>query len=389
VTAGASSGADAGPDGADAGTLLAELDRAAAALSDVAADIEAEGETAVERVAEAHDDLTGLLAEYESSATGTGREEFKSYVEFEAELEAFEEDLAADLPIREAFEEACDRLDRRRLDERDFERAREALDPATELADLLDQRAAARERYREARTRIERRIRDLDARIDDLEDVLAFAGVDFGADLDPIREPIESYNEGVTEAFRVFRSDAPAREMLDLLAASESYPLVSVPPVPNPVDAHLREHPVGTETVPTLLEYADYSLSKLQHYVDDPPAFRSAVAGNRTYLERLDAAPFRIDWPPPRAGVLQREIGELVSVVGRFAPEGVVATLRAVRDAAGDDRYADLREVAVARERLAESERRGLQSGDIEATRSELRERRERLREALADHPDP
>jgi tetratricopeptide (TPR) repeat protein len=389
VTAGASSGADAGPGGADAGTLLAELDRAAAALSDVAADIEAEGETAVERVAEAHDDLTGLLAEYESSATGTGREEFKSYVEFEAELEAFEEDLAADLPMREAFEEACDRLDRRRLDERDFERAREALDPATELADLLDQRAAARERYREARTRIERRIRDLDARIDDLEDVLAFAGVDFGADLDPIREPIESYNEGVTEAFRVFRSDAPAREMLDLLAASESYPLVSVPPVPDPVDAHLREHPVGTETVPTLLEYADYSLSKLQHYVDDPPAFRSAVAGNRTYFERLDAAPFRIDWPPPRASVLRREIGELVSVVGRFAPEGVVATLREVRDAAGDDRYADLREVAVARERLAESERRGLQSGDIEATRSELRERRERLREALADHPDP
>ena len=105
MTAGASSGADAGPDGADAGTLLAELDRAAAALSDVAADIEAEGETAVERVAEAHGDLTGLLAEYESSATGTGREEFKSYVEFEAELEAFEEDLAADLPMREAFEE--------------------------------------------------------------------------------------------------------------------------------------------------------------------------------------------------------------------------------------------------------------------------------------------
>jgi hypothetical protein len=373
----------------DADTLLAELENSEAALREVEADIEARGEGAVERVAATHDRLTDLLAEYRETATGTGREEFQSYVEFEAELEAFEADLAGDLPRRAAFEEACDRLDRRRLDERDFDRAREALEPATELAELLEERETARERHRETRTRIERRIRRIAERIDELEDVLAFADVDFDASTSAIREPVEAYNDGIREAFRAFRSDAPTREVLDLFAAAASYPLVSVPPVPERLDTHLREHEVGTESIPTLIEYADYSISKLQHYVEDPPAFRSAVAANRTYLERLDASPLCIDWPPPRAGVLRREIEELVPVVGRFAPENVVATLREVRDAADDDRYPRLREVAVAREQLTESERRRLQRGDIETMVENLRKRRQRLLDALADTPDP
>ena len=373
----------------DVDTLLAELENSGAALREVETDIGARGEDAVERVSAAHDRLTDLLSRYRATATGTGREEFQSYVEFEAELESFEAELTEDLPRLEAFEEACDRLDRRRLDERDFDRARDALKPATELADLLTERDAARERHREARTRIERRIQTIEERIDDIEEVLAFADVDFETSLSPVREPVETYNEGVREAFRTFRSDAPAREVLDLFATAASYPLVSVPPVPDRLDTHLREYEVGTESIPTLIEYADYSLSKLQHYVEDPGAFRSAVAANRTYLERLDASPLCIDWPPPQAGVLGRRVGELVSIVGRFAPEDVVVTLREVRDVAEDDRYPRLREVAVAQEQLTESERRRLRSGDIEATLGDLRERRDRLTEALEASPDP
>jgi hypothetical protein len=45
--------------------------------------------------------------------------------------------------------------------------------------------------------------------------------------------------------------------------------------------------------------------------------------------------------------------------------------------------------VAVAREQLTDSERRRLQSGDIETTLETLQERRERLMEALAASPDP
>lgn len=374
--------------GPDADTLLAELQRAEDALGDLNARIESHGEDTVERVAAAHDRLTDLLVEYRSSATGTGREEFQSYVEFEAELDAFEEDLEEDLPRREAFEEACDRLDRRRLDERDFDRAREALESATELADLLAEREAARERYREARTRVERRIQVLEERIDELEEILTFGDVDFETSLSPIREPIETYNEGVWKAFREFRSDAPAREVLDLLGRAASRPLVSVPPVPERLDAHLREHEVGTESIPTLIEYADYSLSKLQHYVADPAGFRSAVAANRTYLDRIDASPLTIEWPPPQAGVLRRRVEELVSVVGRFATEDVVVTLREVRNVADDERYSRFREVAVAREQLTESERRRLRSGDIETAIDDLRGRRERLKEALETTPD-
>jgi hypothetical protein len=375
--------------GPDPDTLLTELDRAETALREVEADIETRGEEGVERVAATHDRLTDLLAEYRETATGTGREEFQSYVEFEAELESFEAELAEDLPRLEAFEEACDRLDRRRLDERDFDRARDALEPATELADLLTEREAARERHREARTRIERRIQTIEERINDLEEILAFADVDFETSLSPVREPVEAYNDGVREAFRAFRSDAPAREVLDLFATATSYPLVSVPPVPERLDTHLREYEVGTESIPTLIEYADYSVSKLQHYVEDPATFRSAVAANRTYLERLDASPLCIDWPPPQAGVLRREVGELVSIVGRFAPDDVVVTLREVRDVAEDDRYPRLREVAVAHEQLTKSERRRLRSGDIEATLESLQKRRERLTEALEASPDP
>lgn len=375
-------------DGPDADTLLAELRRAEGALEDVNARIETRGETAVERVAAAHERLTDLFAEYETTATGTGREEFQSYVEFEAELADFEEGLDDDLPEREAFEAACDRLDRRRLDERDFDRARDALAPATEIADLLDERESARTRYREARDRIERRIRTLEDRIDDLEDTLAFADVDFDADLAPIREPIEAYNRGVEEAFRTVRSDAPAREVLDLLGAAEAYPLVPFQPVPERLESFLRTHEVGTETIPTLIEYADYSVSKLRHYVDEPREFRAAVAGNRTYLDRLDADPLRIGWPPPEAGVLRRRIDELVAVVGRFAPEDVVATLRDVRDVADDDRYDELREVALARERLDAGERERLRSGETEAALSTLRTRRDRLVGALEDHPE-
>jgi hypothetical protein len=368
-------------------TLIEDLRRADEALADVESEIAAIGEDDVQRVAGAHETLTDLLDRYETSATGTGRETFQSYVEFEGAVADFEERLDDDLPEREAFEAACEHLDRRRLDDRDFERAREALAPATGIADLLDEREEALERRREARAGVERRIRDVEDRIDDLEGTLSFADVDFDADLDPVRHPIEAYNDAVTDAFRTYKKDESAREVLDVVETAEAYPLVSFPPPPEELSSYLDAHEVGAETIPTLLEYADYSVSKLRHYVDDPGEFRAVVGSNRTYLDRLDADPLRIVWPPPEAGALRRRTGELVSVVGRFAPENVVARLRDVRAATERSDYDQIRRVARAREQLDEGERERLQSGEIEDRLSELREERERLRDALESFP--
>ncbi len=123
-----------------------------------------------------------------------------------------------------------------------------------------------------------------------------------------------------------------------------------------------REHDAGTEPIPTLLEYADYSASKLDHYVDDAAALRSAVATRQTYLRRLDAEPVRVDWPPPSATALPWLCRAYRSVVARFADESVVAALREVRGLAERDDYERLRESALARSELTEAERDGWQA---------------------------
>lgn len=371
----------------DAEALIADLQRADELVADVGAEIEAIGEDDVHRVAAAHDTLTDLLDRYETSATGTGRETFQSYVEFEGAIADFEAGLDDDLPEREAFESACEHLDRRRLDERDFEQAREALAPATTIATLLEDRQEARERRHQARASINRRLRDIDDRIDELGEILDFADVDFDADLDPVRDPVAAYNDSVTDAFGAYRKHESARKVLGIVEAAEAYPLVSFPPVSEELSSYLETQEIGTETIPTLLKYADYSISKLRHYVDDPGEFRAVVAGNRTYLDRLGADPLRIDWPPSEAGTLRRRVGELVSVVGRFAPEDVVAKLRDVRGATNRSDYGRLRRIARAREDLHEDERERLQSGDIEESLSELREERARLQGALESVP--
>jgi len=367
---------------------MGDLRRAEEAVADVEERIAAIGEDDVRRVAGAHEELTGLLDRYESTATGTGRETFQNYVEFEGAVANFEEGLDEDLPEREAFEEACEHLDRRRLDDRDFENAREALAPATAVADLLEERETALERYREARVDVERRIHEVDGRIDDLEATLEFAGVDFEASLDPIRDPIEAYNDAVEDAFRTFKRDAPAREVLGVVETATAFPLVSFPPVPEELAAYLDAHEVGSETIPTLLEYADYSLSKLQHYVSDPGEFRAVVGANRTYLDRLGADPLTVARPPGEPAAVGRRVEELVSVVGRFAPEGVVARLREVRDATRRPEYGRLRRVARAREALDEAERQRLQSGEVRERLEDLRAERERLAEALESFPE-
>jgi hypothetical protein len=151
----------------DAANHVDRLRSARTELADARDAVAEHGEDRLETVRDAHREATSLLDRYEGKATGTG--DFRAFVQFQESFVELVEGLPADLPAREAFEEANDLLDQRRLDEDDFARARDLLGPAADRAALLEERAAAEERYETARRDARKRLRDLDDRIDRLE----------------------------------------------------------------------------------------------------------------------------------------------------------------------------------------------------------------------------
>ncbi|WP_101298090.1 DUF7118 family protein [Halegenticoccus soli] len=362
-----------------------EIDDLAAAREDLRAirsEIEEIGERRVEAVAEAHEEALGLLRRYEGPATGTG--DFGAYLEFQESFVELVEGLPDELPARDAFEGATEAVDRRRLRERDFDRAREALSDAAEIAALLDDRAEARDRRDRARHAVEERVDALNDRLSRLKRVRRLGDADFDAPVEELCEPIRAYNRAVRDEFEAFKREASARDLLGFVESTGDYPLVGYDRPPADLLEYVASNPAGERPVPTLLSYADYSNSKLDHYVDDPAALKRCVSVNRTYLERLDADPLSVSWPPPPAAELRYRARELIAVCGRFAGAETVAKARSVRDLAADAaRYDRLRRTAVAREELDESERRRLAAGEIEREAEVLREERAALREAL------
>lgn len=341
------------------------------------------GEDAVGTVADAYRRARDLLEEYEGRATGTGKETFKAYVELEGEFESLLEELPDDLPRRGAFEDANDAIDKRRLSEADFERARKAVEPAAEFVDLREEREAAAEARESARIELRHRLEEVEGGIERREELLELGSADLDAPIGRLREPIEDYNAAVEDAFEQYRRESSARELFDLLSRSQLYPLVPFERPPEELRRYVEEAPAGTEPVPTLLEYAGYSRSKLAHYVEDADALKRRVATERTYLEGIDAEPLTVGWPPKPAGVLSRRARELRPFIERVGGEEEVAALRAVREATRGDDYGRLRRAAVAADRLTETERDRLADGRVETELAELRAERDRLADAL------
>jgi hypothetical protein len=352
----------------------ADFERARDAVDDV-------GEPDLRRLADARKRLEGLFDRYEDRATGSG--DFKAFVEFRGSVSSLIEDLPDDLPHRGTFEEIEDVFDKRRLNERDFEHARELLASVEEDAERLDDRDSAREKLREARRAAETRIGELDETIAEYDRLLSLSDVDLDAPVADLRVPIEGYNDAVAGDFDDYTSRASAREVVALLDRTGWYPLVEAPDLPSDLRAYIENAEAGTEPIPRLLEYAGYSRSKLDHYVDDADAFGRAVTTQRTALERIDATPFRLEWPPRPADELRFRLRELRATIARFASEGTIARLREVRTLTRDPDYERLRRAAAARETLTDRQRERLANGEIGATREAAIEERERLRDAL------
>lgn len=320
------------------------------------------------------DETHRLFDRYEGRATGTG--DFEAYVSFQDDLVAFVEDLPNDLPEREVFEGWLDDFKKRTLSTSDFERARDELADARDLVARLDALEEAVDDHRKAVKAAKERRTELGARIEHLERVRELGDADLDAPVEDLRDPIESYNDTVTTDFRAFRRNATAREVLGFLDRAQAFPLVDVDAPPRELKSYVDEHEVGTESVSRMLELADFTRSKLEHFVYDPASFKRVVGGNRTYLDTLTADPFTIAWPPARADVLRRRIGERISLAGRFASEAAIRDLRSIQQRTREDRFGTLRDAAIARYELTESDRERLRSGavadDLAAARDAL-----------------
>jgi len=346
--------------------------------------VEAVGEDRLRRCREAHDDLAGLLDEYEDRATGSG--DFEAFIEFQGRVATLAEELPEDLPERDTFEEIDEFLQQRRLTEDDFATARRKLDAIAETTARLDDWERAREQFREAGRAARKRLDAVADRIDECERLQRLGEADLDAPVERLREPIAAYDDAVSAAFDSYRGDAPAREVLETVARADAYPLVGYRSPPPELLAYVREHEPGTEPIPRLLEYADYSRSKLDHYVADPDALKRAVATRQTYLRRLDAEPVTVGWPPPPAAELPWRCRAYRSVADRFADESVVAKLRRVRRLARREDYERLRESALARAELSERERERLASGAVADELDDLRAEREAIEAALDEY---
>lgn len=365
--------------------LAERLERARERLATVEQEVDDVGESATEQAARAYRRAARLLEDYQDRASGTGRDTFKAYVQLEANFANLVESLPDDLERREAFEEAWDRIDKRRLSEKDFERARDALEPAERFATLLDERDEAERELREARRDADRRLRELEEAVATRERLLELSAVDIDVAEDRLRDPIDRYNQAIDEGFRTFRQEVSVREVFRLLERSSQYPFVPFEDPPAALEEYVHSNPAGEYTIPQLLEYADYSRSKLSHYVDDADELKRQVATERTYLRELDAEPLQIDWPPPPAAVLETRTEELVPFVDRVAGSEAVATLRSVAALARSEDYERLREGAAGAATLSERERRHLESGDLEKELASLREELDRLSATLED----
>ncbi|GAB3691126.1 hypothetical protein GCM10028857_28180 [Salinarchaeum chitinilyticum] len=369
---------------------VAELEAAAEDYRAAQAAIEEVGRETLETLDERYRTARNLLVEYQDKATDTGAQEFLNFAQFEQRFSSHVEGLDDDLPRREAFEAAMEAVDKTRLSEDDFDRALDALDPAAALVERLDEEEAARDRLVSALTAARKARQDHEDAIDRCERLLELGEADLDAPIEELRDPIETWNDAVRDAIDDLRTDASARELFAVLERANRYPLVDLDAPPEPLAEYVEREPPGDESVARLLEYADFSRSKLEHYVDDPGAFRSAIATERTYLERLDADGLTIDWPPPPAAEIPWLVRELRGVAAGLVDDEAMAALREVAALAREeDRYARLRDAAVARDQLDDDARERLASGSVEAELADHREAVARIDDAIAAAPDP
>ena len=364
---------------------VARLKEAHEQLQQAQEQVDEFGQEELEQLAEAYNGFVALLERYEDQVVGD-EGDFQTNIEFQSQIAEFTEELADDILLAETFDECNEHLKQRWFKTSHFEHVYEQLEPVADLVDRLETYEQRRTEYRNARKQLGQRIHDLEDKIATLERLVRLGDADLDAPTEQLREPIETYNEQVTDAFATFRRERSAREVLSFLDTTTAYPLVPFEKPPAELYSFVQDNPVGDEPLSKLVDYADYSRSKLDHYVDNPDQLKHIVGGQKVFLSGLDSEPLRIDWPPPSADKLRYRCRELTAVVNRL-DQDVVETLRAVEQLPRETNYDQLRNSVMAKESLTDEERKRIQEEDIETQLSEAREQKARFIDALEAAP--
>ncbi len=366
--------------------LVTELEEREETVQSTQERVEEFGEAELQELADAHHAFREMLEIYQDQVTGDDGD-IKTIIEFQSRIDEVMSEISRSVLLYETFEECDEYLQQKWFSNSDFEHVYEQLEPIEDLVARLDDRDDALAAYRETRKDVTYRCRDLNDELDDLERLAGLVDAELDAPTERLSNPIEAYNDAVTTAFNEFRKQSSARTLLRFLQRMEYHPLIEFESPPTELADYITENPPGEEPLPKLLEYAGYSQSKLDHYVDEPTKLKHAVEHHRAYLDRLDASPLRIDWPPPKATELHWHCEELTAAVNRIDP-AVVEQLRTVAALPRTTDYDRLRTSAVVTQELSDDERKRLKSGDIEAELEATREEYERLQAALEEYPE-
>ena len=339
----------------DTNDLVSRFERLDTAVDSTRNRLDGHDERAIEQLADAYRRAFGLLEDYRDKATGSG--DFGGYVKFRSAYDSFVEELDEDLPHRSAFEASREAVDRRRLSGRDFDRAKEALEPVGELVDTLEELSSLKEERREIRNELLTKRRGLIEQRDHLKSLAEIQPSALDVPVESLQSPIDRYNEAVTTAHREFLSETSATDVLATYDRLSYFTLVTVEPPPAPLSNFLNQHSVGEEPISTLREYLSFSRSKLGHYVGDPGRFKGEIGPHSDYLDSLSVEPFLIDWPPPERQLMRWRLRDLIQMVDRFAGAETIELLRTIQSLCrNEERYSQLRSAARLNEELDEDE---------------------------------
>lgn len=363
------------------------LDDTASAYHEVIAakrDLGELDEATVSELRDAYVLAIDLLDSYEDRATGTG--DFGGYLEFRQRFDQFVEELDDGLPFRDRFEQAASDVDRRRLSSGDFAKARGELEEVAEVVEALDRLDEARDRLKARRKRVLAKRSELERRRDRLEELAHLDPTALDVPVDDLREAIDSFNEGVRADHRRFLHDVSVRTVLEVYDHLSYFALLDIEAPPDALVTFFEQHSVGEESVSTVLDYIDYSRSKLEHYVDDAGHFLGEVRPHSPYLEELSSDPFEIEWPPPERDEFRWHLRELRQAVSRFGSDETVATLRDLEARCRDEtRYTRQRSSAVLREDLGATERDLVIDGEAPDKLARVEEQLESIEELLEE----
>lgn len=349
-------------------------------LRELRATVEEVGEERAETTRALYESLEDAIEEYREEAAGHGN--FEKYVEFENIVVAFENTVEEeDVYLQDDFEKALGRLDQRTLQDKHFRRALNDLVDVEELCDDYERYTQLRDELRDELGSLERKVGELDGRIEELEEGIEKARGVEDVDVSELRDAVETYNERVRDDFKEFVRTAPAVEVARLGERISDASLLEDVPAEEGDAERLAEY-VDDESVDRVLELADSSDGKLSHYLDDTEGFRSAVP--RLWFESSNADSFVISYEPE--GTVKYKTRELVPLVAEFADDTTIDALRRVKRMAERGEYSRMRSALVDRREVgddAESMEKELE--EVRTERQRAKERAERIRDALPD----